>query len=84
MSKVIDDIFTLIRTEAPLAVVVVALGGGAPHLTVATSRSSATVISVSKEREGEHTGGTLRVSSNGGHGCMGEQQYIFQDQMDFS
>lgn len=50
---------TLIRTEAPLAVVVVAAGGSAPQLAVVATCAGTGVVLVPKEDEGEYTRGSL-------------------------
>lgn len=60
---------TLVGAEAPLAVVVVALGGGAPQLPVATAFAGAALVLLAQEGEGEDAGGTIRVPTNSGHDC---------------
>ena len=55
---------TLVRTETPLAVVIVTLGGGTPHLAIAASRCGTGVIGVSQEGEGEGTGTSFCISSH--------------------
>lgn len=60
---------TLVRTEAPLAVIVIVGCGRAPHLPIAAARARAALVLVAQEGEGEDAGGTLRVPANSGHGC---------------
>lgn len=55
---------TLVWTEAPLAVVIVAAGGGAPELPVIAPRARARLVFVPKEDEGEHTGSSLGIPTN--------------------
>lgn len=59
---------TLIGTEAPFAVVIVALGGGTPHLAIAASRWGAGLVGVSQESEGKDARASLCVSSHCRHG----------------
>jgi len=59
---------TLVGTEAPLAVVVVALGAGAPHLAVAAPGRGAGFVGVAQEGEGEDAGASLGVPPHRGHG----------------
>lgn len=59
---------TLVRTETPLAVVIVTLGGGTPHLAIAASRWGTGFIGVSQEGEGEGTGTSFWISSHCWHG----------------
>lgn len=56
---------TLVWTEAPLAVVVVAAGGGAPEFAVAAPRARARLVFVPQEDEGEHAGSSLGIPTNG-------------------
>lgn len=65
---------TLVGTEAPLAVVVVAAGGGAPELAVAAPRARARLVLVPEEDEGEHTGSALGIATNCGHGCANDRK----------
>lgn len=60
---------TLVRAEAPFAVIIIVGRGGAPHLPVATARAGAALMLVAQEGEGEDTGGAFRVPTNSGHGC---------------
>lgn len=50
---------TLVRTEAPLAVVVIAAGGSTPQLAVIATCAGTGVVLVPKEDEGEHARGSL-------------------------
>lgn len=63
-----DRIDTLIRAEAPLAVVVVTLGGGAPHLAVAPPRRGARLVGVAQEGKGEGAGASFSVPTHCGQG----------------
>lgn len=63
-----NTVHTLIGTEAPFAVIVVALGGGTPHLAVAASRRGAGIVGVAQESEGKDARAPLGVSSHCGHG----------------
>lgn len=65
---------TLIGTEAPFAVVIIALGGSAPHLAVAAPGRGAGVVGVSQESEGKEARAPLCVSSHGGHRWWERQQ----------
>ena len=55
---------TLFRAEAPLAIVVIAPGGGTPHPSVSSAVGGACVIRPTLEDEGEETGASLRVTPN--------------------
>lgn len=55
---------TLIGTKAPLAVVVVAAGGGAPELAIVAPCTCARVVFVPKEDERKHTRSSLGISTN--------------------
>lgn len=65
---------TLIGTEAPFAVVIIALGASAPHLAVAAPGRGAGLVGVSQESEGKDARAPLCVSSHGGHRCWERQQ----------
>lgn len=60
---------TLVRAEAPFAVVVIVGRGRAPHLPIAAARTGAALVLVAQESEGEDTGGAFRVPAHSGHGC---------------
>ena len=63
---------TLVRTETPFAVIIVTLGGRAPHLAITAPRWGTGLIGVTQESEGEDAGASLCISSNSGHGYGGE------------
>lgn len=69
-----QTLHTLIGTEAPFAVVIIALGGSAPHLAVAAPGRGAGVVGVSQESEGKDARAPLCVSSHGGHRWWERQQ----------
>lgn len=50
---------TLVRTEAPLAVVVVAAGGSTPQLAVIATCAGTGVVLVPEEDEREHARGSF-------------------------
>lgn len=50
---------TLVRAEAPLAVIVVAVRGGAPHLPITAAFTGAALMLFAQEGEGENTGGPV-------------------------
>lgn len=60
---------TLVGAEAPLAVVVVAVRGGAPQLAVAAAFAGAALVLFAQEGEGEDAGRAFRVPANSGHDC---------------
>ena len=60
---------TLVRAEAPLAVIVVAGGGRTPQLPIAAAGAGAALVLVAQEGEGEDAWGTFRVPAHSGHGC---------------
>ena len=69
---------TLVRAEAPLAVIVVAGGGRTPQLPIAAAGAGAALVLVAQEGEGEDTWGAFRVPAHSGHGCgirdMGQRE----------
>lgn len=69
---------TLVRAEAPLAVIVVAGGGRTPQLPIAAAGAGAALVLVAQEGEGEDAWGTFRVPAHSGHGCgirdMGQRE----------
>ena len=50
---------TLVRAEAPLAVIVIVGCGRTPHLPIAAARARTALMLVAQEGEGEDTGGTF-------------------------
>lgn len=60
---------TLVGAEAPLAVVVVAVRGGAPQLAVTAAFAGAALVLFAQEGEGEDAGRAFRVPANSGHDC---------------
>lgn len=60
---------TLVGAEAPLAVLVVAVRGGAPQLPVPAALAGAALMFLAQEGEGEDAGGTFRVPAKSGHDC---------------
>lgn len=64
----LDTVYTLIRAETPFAVIIVAPGGGAPHLAVTSSGRGARLVGVAQEGEGEGTGASFGVPTHGRQG----------------
>jgi hypothetical protein len=50
---------TLVRTEAPLPVIIVVGCGRTPHLAIVAAGAGAALILVAQESEGEDTWGTF-------------------------
>ncbi len=57
-------LLTLVRTEAPFLVIIVAVSGTAPQLAIASSLTSAGVILFAQEHKGEVAGISLRISTD--------------------
>lgn len=55
---------TLVRTETPFLVVIIAVSGTAPQLAISSSLTSAGVILFTQEHKGEVAGLSLRISTN--------------------
>lgn len=50
---------TLVRTKAPLAVIIKAFGDTTPHLPITASRRGAGVVSIAQKFKGEDAGCTF-------------------------
>lgn len=59
-----DILLTLVRTESPFLVVIIAISGSTPQLAIAPSLTGAGVVLLTQEFKGEVAGFSLRVSTN--------------------
>lgn len=57
-------ILTLVRTEAPLLVVIIAVSGSAPQLAVSSPLTGAGVVLFTQEHKGEVAGRSLSISTD--------------------
>lgn len=57
-------LLTVVRTEAPFLVIIIAVSGAAPQLAISSSLTCAWVILLTQEHKGEVAGISLRISTN--------------------